>query len=298
MTALPSLRALHYFHQAALHSSFSTAAESLHVTHSAVSHQIRQLESWMGKPLFVRASGRVKLTSHGERLLVSCQKAFSELSTSCESIRTGMRQHLSVSCAPSFLSQWLIPRISSFYQRYPDIDIRFQPLAEIAQLRSEHTDILFLSHEQLPDDEDIDAILISDDYIGPLCAPRFASCLQSAGDLSALPLLHADTRLHAWAEWAKTSGVRGNFWNGKHFDNLTLAIQAARNELGIIVAPRLLVRQELSDGTLIAPLGFVRVDRATWMMTKRSRDQDVGIRLFRAWLSEHTPGWQESNRAP
>ncbi len=285
MTALPSLRALHYFHQAALHSSFSIAAERLHVTHSAISHQVRQLESWMGKPLFVRTNGRVKLTSHGERLLVSCQKAFSELATTCESIRTGMRHHLSVSCAPSFLSQWLIPRISSFYQRFPDIEVQFQTLGDVDQLRSEHTDVLILSSEQSPDD-DIDATLISDDYIGPLCAPQFAARFQGEQDLGSLPLLHADTRLHAWAEWAKTSGARGNFWVGKHFDNLTLGIQAARNGLGVIMAPRLLVRQELSDGTLIAPLGFVRVDRATWMMTKHSRQHDAEITLFRDWLRD------------
>ena len=285
MTALPSLRALHYFHQAALHCSFSVAAECLHVTHSAISHQIRQLESWMGKPLFIRTNGRVRLTSHGERLLVSCQKAFSELSTTCESIRTGMRNHLSVACAPSFLSQWLIPRISSFYQRYPDIEVQFQPQGDIAQLRSEHSDVLILSYEQPPDD-DIDATLISDDYIGPLCAPQYAARFHSEQDLAALPLLHADTRLQAWAEWAKISGARGNYWVGKHFDNLTLGIQAARNGLGVIVAPRLLVRQELNDGTLIAPLGFVRVDRATWMMTKRSRQHDAEITLFRDWLRD------------
>lgn len=285
MTALPSLRALHYFHQAALHCSFSVAAECLHVTHSAISHQIRQLESWMGKPLFIRTNGRVRLTSHGERLLVSCQKAFSELSTTCVSIRTGMRNHLSVACTPSFLSQWLIPRISSFYQRYPDIEVQFQPQGEIAQLRSEHTDVLILSYEQAPDD-DIDASLISDDYVGPLCAPQYAARFHSEQDLASLPLLHADTRLQAWAEWAKISGVRGNFLLGKHFDNLTLAIQAARNGLGVIVAPRLLVRQELNDGTLIAPLGFVRADRATWMMTKRSRQHDAEITLFRDWLRD------------
>ncbi|WP_312242081.1 LysR substrate-binding domain-containing protein [Pantoea sp.] len=285
MTGLPSLRALHYFHQAALYSSFSSAAERLHVTHSAVSHQIRQLESWMGKPLFVRTNGRVKLTSHGERLLLSCQKAFSELRTTCESIRTGMRHHLTISCAPSFLSQWLIPRIATFYQRYPDIAIQFQGLVNIDQLRSEHTDVLIHSYEQPPDD-DIDASLISDDYIGPLCAPQFAHRFRSEQDLAALPLLHADTRLHAWAEWAKKSDARGNFWAGKHFDNLTLAIQAARSGLGIIMAPRLLVRQELEDGALIAPLGFVRVDRATWMMAKKTRSQDAEISLFRRWLQE------------
>ncbi len=170
------------------------AAEHLHVTHSALSHQFSQLESWIGKPLFVRTNGRVKLTSHGERLLLSCQKAFSELSTTCASIRTGMRYHLNIACAPSFLSQRLIPRISTFYQRYPDI--QFQAQLELDQLRSEHVDVLILSYEQ-PPDGDIDATLIGDDYIGPLCAPLFASRFRSTQDLTALPLLHADTRLHA-----------------------------------------------------------------------------------------------------
>lgn len=285
MTGLPPLRALHYFHQAALNSSFSLAAEHLHVTHSAISHQIRQLENWMGKPLFVRSNGRVKLTSHGERLLISCQKAFSELHSTSESIRTGMRHHLKVSCSPSFLSQWLIPRIAIFYQRHPEIDIQFQALADVDQLRSEHTDVLILSYEQ-PPDGDIDATLVSEDYIGPLCSPLFAQRFRSEQDLAELPLLHADTRLHAWSEWAKAAGVRGNFRPGKHFENLTLGIQAARNGLGVIMAPRLLVRKELEDGTLIAPIGFVRVERATWMMTKQARRNDAEISLFRHWLHD------------
>ncbi|MGK3142670.1 LysR substrate-binding domain-containing protein [Pantoea sp. C2G6] len=287
MNGLPPLRALHYFHQAALHSSFSVAAEHLHVTHSAISHQIRQLESWMGKPLFVRGNGRVKLTSHGERLLLSCQQAFSELISSCESIRTGLRQHIRISCAPSFLSQWLIPRIASFYQRHPEIEVRFQPLADLSQLRSEHVDVLILSHDA-PPDADIDATLVSEDEIGPLCAPQFAAQLRCGADLATMPLLHADTRLHAWTEWAAKAGVSGRFASGKHFDSLTLAIQAARNGLGVLMAPRLLVRKELEDGTLLAPLGFVRVERATWMMTKQARRHDAEISLFRDWLRDAT----------
>jgi LysR family glycine cleavage system transcriptional activator len=285
MTVLPPLRALHYFYQAALHSSFTLAAEQMHVTHSAISHQIRQLESWMGKPLFIRTSGRVKLTTHGERLLLSCRKAFSELQSSCESIRTGQRQHLKVSCSPSFLSQWLIPRIATFYQRHPEIELQFQALTEVDQLRSEHIDVLILSYEQ-PPDGDIDATLVSDDYIGPLCAPQLAIQLRSAADLPRMPLLHADTRQHAWEEWARSAGVDNRFDSGKHFDSLTLGIQAARNGLGVIMAPRLLVRQELEDGSLIAPLGFVRVERATWMMTKQARRHDAEISLFRDWLHD------------
>lgn len=285
MNGLPPLRALHYFHQAALHSSFSVAADHLHVTHSAISHQIRLLESWMGKPLFVRSNGRVKLTSHGDRLLLSCQQAFSELRSSCENIRTGLLQQIRISCAPSFLSQWLIPRIASFYQRYPEIEVHFQPLTQVSQLRSEHVDVLILSQDE-PPEADLDATLVSEDETGPLCAPHFASQLRVGEDLATLPLLHADTRLHAWSEWAAKTGFNGHFNRGKHFETLTLAIQAARSGLGVLMAPHLLVRKELEEGTLLAPLGFVPVERATWMMTKQSRRHDTEISLFRDWLRD------------
>nr|MBA2815325.1 High temperature protein G [Candidatus Pantoea persica] len=140
----------------------------------------------MGKPLFVRTNGRIKLTSHGERLLLSCQKAFSELSATCADICTGMRHHLNVSLRPQLLSQWLIPRIGTFYQRHPDIEVQFQSLLELAQPRSEHIDVLILSYEQ-PPDGDIDATLIGGDYVGPLslCAALRLALSPSVGSCRA-----------------------------------------------------------------------------------------------------------------
>ncbi|PKH21390.1 LysR family transcriptional regulator [Enterobacterales bacterium CwR94] len=285
MSGLPSLRALRYFHQAALHQSVSQAAQSLNVTHSAVSHQIKQLEEWLGKSLFLRVNGRIRLTSDGERLKMCCTQAFSEIESTCEKIRARSRNALSVSCAPSFLAQWLIPRISHFYANHSDIALTFQTHIEIDKVRSEHTDVLILSHDQ-PALDDIATTLITVDYIGPVCAPTFQNRFTYSTDFSTLPLLHADTKLHAWAEWAKKTGARGDFWAGKHFDNLTLAIQAARNGLGIIMTPQILVKKEILEGTLVAPLGFAEVDRATWMMVKSSRQEEREIQLFRRWLLE------------
>ena len=285
MSGLPSLRALRYFHQAALHQSFSLAAQSLNVTHSAVSHQIKQLEEWLGKPLFLRANGRVQLTSDGERLKVCCMQTFREIEVTCEKIRARNLHSLTISCAPSFLAQWLIPRISRFTERHAEIALTFQTHVDIERVRSEYTDILIVSHEESLQ-EDIAATLITVDYIGPVCSPLFANRFNYETDFSTLPLLHADTKLHAWAEWAKKTGARGDFWAGRHFDNLMLAIQAARNGLGIIMTPQILVKKEIRDGSLIAPLGFAEVDRATWMMVKASRKEETEIDLFRRWLLE------------
>ncbi|WP_449758496.1 LysR substrate-binding domain-containing protein [Erwinia persicina] len=285
MSGLPSLRALRYFHQAALHQSFSLAAQSLSVTHSAVSHQIKQLEEWLGKPLFLRINGRVQLTPDGERLKVCCMQTFSEIEVTCEKIRASNLHSLSVSCAPSFLAQWLIPRISRFTERHSEIALTFQTHVDIERVRSEHTDVLIVSHEQSVQ-EDIAATLITVDYIGPVCAPKFSNRFTYETDFSTLPLLHADTKLHAWAEWAKKTGAKGDFWAGRHFDNLTLAIQAARNGMGIIMTPQILVKKEIREGSLIAPLGFAEVDRSTWMMVKAARKEETEIELFRRWLLE------------
>ena len=289
MSELPSLRALRYFHQAALHQSFSLAAQSLSVTHSAISHQIRQLEAWLGKPLFLRTNGRVQLTADGERLKHCAIRAFREIENTCDTIRARNTNSLAISCAPSFLAQWLIPRISRFSEQHKEIALTFQTHVEIDRIRNEQSDVLILSHEQ-PALKDIAATLITVDYIGPVCSPVFASRFSDDTDFSTLPLLHADTKLHAWAEWARKAGARGDFWAGKHFDNLTLGIQAARNGLGIIMTPQMLVKKEIEDGTLIAPKGFIAVDRATWMMVKASRNEEKEITLFRRWLLEEAAG--------
>ncbi|MEJ4042924.1 LysR substrate-binding domain-containing protein [Erwinia sp. SLM-02] len=289
MSGLPSLRALRYFHQAALHQSFSLAAQSLHVTHSAVSHQIKLLEEWLDKPLFLRVGGRVQLTSDGERLKVCCIQTFGEIESTCEKIRARNLHSLTISCAPSFLAQWLIPRISRFTSRHAEIALTFQTHVDIERVRNEQCDLLIVSHEQ-PVGDDIAATLITVDYIGPVCSPEFANRFTYETDFATLPLLHADTKLHAWAEWAKKTGARGDFWAGRHFDNLTLAIQAARSGMGIIMTPQILVRKEIQEGSLIAPLGFAEVDRATWMMVKETRREEQEIALFRRWLLEEASG--------
>ncbi|KOC89959.1 LysR substrate-binding domain-containing protein [Winslowiella iniecta] len=289
MADLPSLRALRYFQQAALHNSFSLAAQSLNVTHSAISHQIKQLEEWLGKPLFVRANGRVYLTADGERLKVTCTRAFSEIETTCEKISQRTSSSLTVSSAPSFLSQWLIPRISHFSQQHPDISLNFQTHMDIDKVRSDQTDVLILSHEQTSH-HDIAATLITVDYIGPVCSADFDRQVSHDTDFTTLPLLHAETKRHAWAEWAEKSGARGDFWAGRYFDNLTLGIQAARNGLGLMITPRILVKKELEDGTLIAPVGFTAMARATWMMVKQSRKDEQEIAIFRRWLLAEAAG--------
>ncbi|KQN47458.1 LysR family transcriptional regulator [Serratia sp. Leaf50] len=285
MSDLPSLRALHYFKQAAVFESFSAAAESLNVTHSAISHQIKNLEAWLGTPLFKRTAGRVYLTQDGQILKKCCEQVFRNIEATCKEIKTREENNLIISCAPSFLSQWLIPRISRFSRQHENIALTFQTHVNIENIHDERTDILIKSNES-PLSDEIEATLITVDYIGPVCSPDFRHRFTYETDFTTLPLLHADTKINAWQEWARKTNTRGDFISGKHFDNLTLAIQAARSGLGIIMTPQILVKKEIQEGSLIAPLGFAEVDRATYMLVKRARSQEKEIVLFRQWLLE------------
>ncbi len=285
MSGLPSLRALRYFYHAARQQSFSQGARSLNVSHSAVSHQIRQLEAWLNKPLFLRAAGRVSLTSEGERLLACCIRSFQEIETTCEKIRSRHQAVLSIASSASFLAQWLIPRLGRFSCRYPYIGLTFQTHADVERLRNQQTDVLIISQPHFPAG-DVVATRLLTDRIGPVCAAQIQYGLSLHGDFTRLPLLHAESKRQAWAEWAQKTGVRGDLGAGRHFDNLTLAIQAARSGLGIVMAPQHLVQQEIDAGILAAPLGFTEVDRATWMLVKASRQYQPEVVTFRAFLQQ------------
>ncbi|MFU2318590.1 LysR substrate-binding domain-containing protein [Rahnella sp. PCH160] len=285
MSALPSLRALHYFKQAAQFESFSEAADSLNVTHSAVSHQIKNLESWLGTVLFNRTAGRVYLTADGITLKNCCDDAFDAISQTCHSLRNRSERHLTIACAPSFLAQWLLPRISRFSQRHPQITLSFKTQTEIGQIENRRADVLIKSGSH-PDGNELEQTLISSDFIGPVCAPDFHASFTAQSDFSALPLLHADTKVNAWQEWAEATGARGDVTGGKHFDNLMLAIQAAKNGLGIGMAPEILIKKELKEGSLIAPAGFCEVDRETLMLVMASRSHEPEISAFRSWVLE------------
>ncbi|TIV49988.1 MAG: LysR family transcriptional regulator, partial [Mesorhizobium sp.] len=120
MDSLP-LNAIRAFEAAARHLSFSAAGEELHVTHPAISHQIRRLEEWLGVPLFDRGARKVRLTEAGLALQASAGAALAELNAACRRIRRSAgAQSLSVGCIPSIASRWLVPRLTDFTARHPE----------------------------------------------------------------------------------------------------------------------------------------------------------------------------------
>jgi len=284
MRRLPPIRALQSFEVAANHENFSRAAEALCLTHSAISHQVRTLESWFGQKLFARHPGGVTLTEEGEQLKSACMTAFSLLEERCAGIRARVSERkLTIACSTSFLALWLLPRIERFSKQLPELVLSFQTPGDVASLLTRKVDVLILSDRASASDA-IDATCVATDVIGPVCAPGWTSLPLSPRDIGTVPVLHARSRPSAWKEWANEVGVSVDLRRGQTLDSLSLTIEAARSGLGFAIAPEMLVRRDLAERRLIAPLGFATVERATYLYVSASRRQQADIAAFREWL--------------
>ena len=284
MRRLPPLRSLQCFETAANHGSFSSAASELCVTHSAVSHQIRTLEAWFGKALFVRYNDGVRLTKEGDELRSACSVVFSRLEEECTRIRAGaVDRKLTVACSVSFLSHWLLPRIEGFSAHAPEVVLCFQTHGSVALLLERKIDALIVSG-LIASFTDVEATCLAHHLIGPVCAPGWQRPPASAREVGGIPLLHAASRKNAWQEWAQAVGISIDLSHGQTLDSLSLTIEAARGGLGFAITPEFLVRRDLEDGKLIAPLGFARVERSTCLYVRAERDAQGDIAAFREWL--------------
>jgi DNA-binding transcriptional LysR family regulator len=287
MRRLPPLNALRVFDAAARHLNFSAAAEELCVTHSAVSHQIRQLEEWFGHTLFARHAGGVSLTDIGRRLQQTVGPALASLEEGSAAIlRTQARSEVTLGAPGSFLANWLIPRLERFEAAHPEILLRLQTSTETEDLLRGRIDALILSGAA-PWPTGMATTPLLDEWIGPVCAPAYALNSHQAAELLRLPLLHTSSRQSAWQDWAKARELGAGHWSkGRHFDHLPLMLEAVRAGLGIGIAPALLVERELAAGTLRAPFGFEPGPHAFTLCLESTRTDNPSLDALRAWLLE------------
>lgn len=295
MRRLPPLNALRVFEAAARQQNFSAAAEELCVTHSAVSHQIRQLEEWFGHTLFTRHAGGVRLTDIGRRLQQAVSPALSGLEEACAAIlRSQNRSEVVLGAPGSFLANWLIPRLEHFEAAHPEILLRLQTATQMEDLLRGRIDALIVSGTA-PWPAGLTATPLLEEWIGPVCAPDFPAAVNRVEKLAGYPLLHTSSRANAWPDWARTRGLTAGPWQqGRHFDHLPLMLEAVRAGLGIGIAPALLVERELAAGTLRAPYGFEPGANAFTLCVESSRATHPALRALSHWLG----GEAAATRAP
>jgi LysR family transcriptional regulator, glycine cleavage system transcriptional activator len=280
-----SLNSLRAFEATARLRSFSAAAAELSVTHGAVSRHIRMLEDSVGVALLKRSAQGTLPTSEGQRLADKLYTAFSLIQASVEQLKPGP---LTLACSESIMMYWLLPRLNRFRDAHPEIELRFNMSHGSVDFARDNLSVaLRLSSIEAP--RDAVRTDVAPEWVGPVCSPEYLrqTRIESAADLTRARLMASRTRPGAWEDWARSSSLENmELRVNESFDHFYLMIQGARCGLGLANVPRMLVRDDLTSGTLVAPLGFVRGPNrlSIWVAPHLSRRADV-VKLV-DWLHD------------
>lgn len=286
--ALPPLGALRCFEAAARLGSFTRAAQELHLTHGAVSRAVRSIEDALGVALFERRNQRVHLTAAGARLRDAAAGAFELLAATVRELREPPRRPaLVVSCEPTLLMRWLIPRLPAFQAAHPGIALQWS--AGGGPVGFGEVD-LAIRRNDFAWGRDVHAQHLFDERVGPVCSPAYraghvAGAGRSARFGADVCLLHSATRAGAWSEWARAARrKRPSAAMEQTFEHFYFSLQAAAAGVGVAIGPWQLVREEIESGVLTAPLGFVADGSAYYLLSPTPARAGSPAALLAQWL--------------
>jgi LysR family glycine cleavage system transcriptional activator len=282
------LNALRAFEAVAAHLSFTDAAKSLNVTTAAVSSHIKSLEEFLETPVFIRHSRSVRLTPQGARLLPGVQRGMDELTRAVEQLRQNRSSGLlNISLLGSFLQKWLLPRLGDFYQKHPEIDLRFNASRELVDFMQ--TDFHAAVRYGSGDWPQLRAEKVLDDWVFPVASPALLAklgAISTMGDLQRYPLLHSATE--PWVDWLRrVGGDTMRVERGPVIDDSASVLTAAEQGHGLALARWSLVAGDLATGRLVRPLDqSVRQHYAYYFVAPPNNFDLPKVVRFHDWLRE------------
>lgn len=291
---LPPLNALRAFEAAARHLSFTKAAEELHVTQAAISHQVRALEEFLGVQLFRRQNRAVLLTDAAQLSLPRLREAFDQLAEAVESIRGDNSENLlTVSVTPSFAAKWLVPRLDGFRKARPDLEVRLDASTQLVDFGRDNVDVAIRYGSGRYGG--LVSELLMDVEVSPVCSPRLLEGeqpLATPGDLRRHRLLHTDWAAQRgeepdWRMWLLAAGVRDIDWTkGPQFNDWMLAMQAAIEGQGVVLGRSALVANDIAGGRLVRPFNVsVPGKFAYYLVYPEPAAKRAKVAGFRDWLT-------------
>lgn len=290
---LPPLNALRAFEAAARHGNFSRAADELHVTHAAISHQVRALEEEAGVALFHRTGRAVVLTDAGRALLPSLTAGFDQMAEGWALTRGEVGGPVTVSVEPSFAARWLVLRLGRFSRAHPDIELRLVPSSEVTDFDRQDVDIAI--RYGLGGWEGVTSERLFEATVYPVCAPDFLQWaadvgrpLNSPADLRYHTLLHEETVSH-WQDWLRAAGVALEPWTarGPLFVEASLALQAAAAAQGVALGNDPLASSDLTDGRLVRLFDLeIPDEEGYWLVYPERSIRKAKVQAFRNWIRE------------
>ncbi|MBK3798056.1 transcriptional regulator GcvA [Azospirillum brasilense] len=286
---LPPLNALRAFESAARHLSFTKAAEELHVTQAAVSHQIKGLEEWLGMPLFRRMNRALILTETGQSYLPPVRDALDTLSHATERLfRMDGSGALTISTMPSFAAKWLVMRLGRFQARHPELEVRLHTTPQLVDFTQQDVDIGIRFGAGNWPGLRCERLMTEDIY--PVCSPSLLDGprpLCCPEDLRHHTLLHDDYFI-TWGTWGEAAGIAGlDHARGPRFDDSALLLQVAAEGGGVALARGVLVADDVAAGRLVRLFDVhLPGNYAYYVAAPPHYFSRPKVKAFRDWLFE------------
>lgn len=288
---LPPFAAIKAFEAAARHCNFQLAAEELGISASAVSHQVKALEDFIAMPLFVRRNNRLILREEGQAYLTRLSAALDEIENATDALaRPAGRTLITLNLFPSLADMWLVPRLSGFHERNPDISVRLITTDLTGDMLDREADfaLVYLPEGDVPEGADI---LFRDDIL-PVAAPDYLAdqgLVEAPADLLEHTLIASLSEDEEWRKWFAAQSVDDRHKAGYlELDMCSTSLKAAKEELGVAMGRRPYLDDDLTSGRLVAPLPGMVVNTGfclALVCTSRGRNLPYGPR-FRDWLVE------------
>ncbi|MDQ8029940.1 MAG: LysR substrate-binding domain-containing protein [Brevundimonas sp.] len=274
-TGLPSLNGLRAFEAMGRTGSATRAAQELHVTHSAISRQVKALEAALGVRLFEGPRHQLRLTERGRTLLAGLTEGFDVLAAAVGRVRE--RRELRLAVHPSLAVKWLVPRLADLEARHPEIVLQVTEL-ETRALRQRGADLALRHIDGAMRDTPGLEVLV-ENRIGLVCAPALQEALPTAARLT------TRTREIAWAEWSDLSGHALPGGRNRVLPHQHVVLDAALAGLGAAVLPWMIVADDVAAGRLVAPFGFIQSDGALALI-RNGGEPDLAERTLIRWLKD------------
>lgn len=283
----PSPTTLRTFAAAGRLESFRDAAAELQVTASAVSHQVRLLEEWIGAPLFRRSTRKVELTPLGASLSEAIGRSFAQIDRALDEARANSTdRRLRVSALPLFSNTWLVPRLASFEKRWPDVAIELQTVNDVVDLSAGEADV-GIRNTSVSESGLVRRKLIDLEAV-PLCAPAIARTICGPADLPRHTLIEHSARPDGWRTWFAATG-HPDLKPKKtiSMDNLPSAISAAVQGAGVMLGLAPFIWDALGVERLVNPIAGPLVPAGEYSVVYSRKDERRHVvRAFVEWIFE------------
>jgi LysR family glycine cleavage system transcriptional activator len=299
-TTLPPFAALRAFHAAATHDRYRDAAESLGLTESAISHQVKRLETFLRTPLIDRSGPRPTLTDTGRRYLEQIEPALRQIQAATEALMPAEgRATVRMTLPPSLAAAWLIPRLGAFEREHPEINLQLITTTRVIDLRRDQMDFA-IRHGRGAWPE-VEAVFLLAETATPVCAPGYVE-VPAEGAAKGLPgELLGDVRLitnanfpDEWEEWSRAHGVEPPAPASLiTMDAMEQALQLAASGHGLAMGRRPVVDSWLESGRLVAPFGDADPTGAAYYLCRpAATPPSAAARRFERWLGAQAKAWR------